>query len=304
MIDICEVIRRKAVVAGAEQWLDELPALVGHLERQWAITVGRPLAGGTEAFVAEATTTDGRPVVLKLLLPWSRDAALHEITALRLANGEGCVAILRDDPEVGALLLERLGPSLFELGVPIGRRHEILCDTAARVWRRGPACGLPTGADRARTLAAFITETWEKVDRACSVQAIDHALACAQRREAAHDDERAVLVHGDVHQLNALQAGAQFKLIDPDGIVAEAEYDLGVLMRGDPVELLEDADPRQRARWLATRMGLDAVAIWEWGVIERVSTALHCEQIDLQPLGRETLAAVDAVAGLDIENLP
>jgi streptomycin 6-kinase len=46
------------------------------------------------------------------------------------------------------------------------------------------------------------------------------------------------------------------------------------------------------------------VAIWEWGVIERVSTALHCEQIDLQPLGRETLAAVDAVAGLDIENLP
>jgi streptomycin 6-kinase len=300
LISVPEVLRRKAAVAGAEQWLDDLPALVSHLEQQWAITVGRPLAGGTEAFVAEATTTDGHTVVLKLLLPTSRNSARHEITALRLADGEGCVALLRDDPEAGALLLERLGPSLFELGVPIARRLEILCDTAARVWRRAPACGLPTGAERARTLAAFISETWEEVDRPCSVQVIDHALACARRREAAHDDERAVLVHGDVHQLNALRAGAQFKLVDPDGIVAEAEYDLGVLMRGDPVELLEDADPRERARWLARRTGLDAVAIWEWGVVERVASGLHCEQIDLQPLGRETLAAAEAVAGLDL----
>ncbi len=300
MISVPDVLRRKAVAVGAESWLDDLPTLVSHLEQRWAITVGQPFAGGTEAYVAEATTSDGQAVVLKLLLPRSRNAALHEITALRLADGEGCVALLRDDPEVGGLLLERLGPSLFELGVPIARRHEILCDTAARVWRRAPACGLPTGADRARSLAAFIAETWEKVDRACSVQAIDHALACARRREAAHDDERAVLVHGDVHQMNALQAGTQFKLVDPDGIVAEAEYDLGVLMRGDPVELLADADPRERARWLAGRTGLDATAIWEWGVIERVSTGLHCEEIDLQPLGRETLAAADAVANVDM----
>jgi streptomycin 6-kinase len=33
-----------------------------------------------------------------------------------------------------------------------------------------------------------------------------HALACAERRVAAHDDERAVLVHGDAHEWNALQA--------------------------------------------------------------------------------------------------
>jgi hypothetical protein len=35
---------------------------------------------------------------------------------------------------------------------------------------------------------------------------VDHALACATRRQEAHDDERAVLVHGDVHQWNALRA--------------------------------------------------------------------------------------------------
>ena len=141
--------------------------------------------------------------------------------------------------------------------------------------------------------------SWEELGRPCSEKTVDHALACAVRRAQAHRDERAVLVHGDVHQLNALQDDGGFKLIDPDGLLAEAEYDLGVFMRGDPVELL-GGDPAGRARWLAARTGLDLVAIWEWGVVERLSTGLLCTRIHLQPLGRDTLAAAEAVAGLMI----
>ncbi|MDP2290133.1 MAG: hypothetical protein Q8M22_03030 [Actinomycetota bacterium] len=78
-------------------------------------------------------------------------------------------------------------------------------------------------------------------------------------------------------------------------MLAEAEYDLGVLMREDPVELLADG-PMQRAQWLAARTGLDATAIWEWGVIERVSTGLLCTQIGLEPVGRQMLHAADVVS--------
>lgn len=295
VINISEVLRNHAVTADAGQWLDELPALLGDLERQWDITLGRPLAGASEAYVVEATTSTGQPAVLKVLIPLSGDLARHEITALRLADGRGCVALLRDDPEVGAMLLERLGPALYELGLPTGRRHNILCDTATKFWRPAPDSGLPTGADRARRLAAFVTESWEKLNHPCSERAIDDALDCARRRAAGHDDERAVLVHGDVHQLNALQAGDGFKFVDPDGLLAEPECDLGTVMRGDPVELLQ-GEPQQRARRLAARTGLDATAIWEWGVIERLASGLHCTAIGVQPLGRQTLAAADAVA--------
>jgi streptomycin 6-kinase len=296
---IPDILRRHATAAGVEAWLDELPAVVRHLEQRWNITVGGPFSGATEAYVVPATTVDGQAVVLKVLLPSNPNGARYEMTALRLAGGEGCVALLRDDPDLGALLLERLGLSLFSLGRPVAQRLEILCDTVTRMWRVAPDCGLPTGADRARTRGAFIAQTWEMLDRPCSEQAIDHALDCAQRRERAHDAERAVLVHGDVHQLNALRAGEDFKLIDPDGVLAEPECDLGTLMRGDPIELL-DGDPRQRARWLAARTGLDPIAMREWGVLERVASGLHCQEIDLQPLARQTLAAVDAVAGLDM----
>jgi streptomycin 6-kinase len=78
-------------------------------------------------------------------------------------------------------------------------------------------------------------------------------------------------------------------------LLADAEYDIGIVMREDPVELL-DGDPHERARRLAARVGLDASAIWEWGVVERVSTGLLCTRIDLQPVGREMLTTADHVA--------
>lgn len=233
--------------------------------------------------------------MLKLLVPRAGDAAKNEIAVLSLTNGDGCARLLREDVARGALLVERLGRSLYELALPIGQRHEILCSTAARVWRPAPGCGLPTGAAKGRWLVDLITMTWEELNRPCSERAVDYALACAALRIEAHDDERAVLVHGDVHQWNALEAKHGFKLVDPDGLLAEAEYDMGILMREDPSELLY-GDPRDRARWLAARCGLDATAIWEWGVVERVSTALLCTKIDLQPVGREMLAVADRVA--------
>jgi streptomycin 6-kinase len=290
-----EVVRRKALAGGGAAWLAGLPALVAELEREWSLTVGGVYGGATEAFVAEATLDDGTRAVLKLLVPRVGDAAGHEITVLRLTNGEGCVRLLRSDAARGALLLERLGPSLYELALPLARRHEILCSAAERVWRPAPDCGLPSGAEKGRWLVDFITTAWEELHRPCSERAVDYALSCAARRIAAHDDERAVLVHGDVHQWNALQAGAGFKLVDPDGLLAEAEYDLGILMREDPVELLH-GDPRERAGWLAACTGLDAAAIWEWGAVERVSTGLLCTRVGLQPVGRQMLAAAERVS--------
>lgn len=294
MIDVPPVVRNKAVLAGATQWLDHLPDLVAEIERDWRVVVGRVLAGGTEALVAEATTDDGTEAVLKLLIPRPGDAAKNEITVLRLANGDGCAQLLRHDEGRSALLLEFLGPSLNDLGLPFAQRQEILCAAASRVWRPAPDSGLPTGADKGRWLVEFIQRTWVELDRPCTERAIDYALDAAARRIAAHDDERAVLVHGDVHEWNALQATDGFKLVDPDGLLAEAEYDLGVLMREDPLDLPE-GDPHERARWLAARTGLDATAIWEWGAVERVSTGLVCTSINLQPIGHQMLAVADRV---------
>jgi streptomycin 6-kinase len=292
MFEIPAVVREKATAVGAQAWLDDLPALVSAIELDWGIVAGRVYRDSTEALVAEATCADGTPAVLKLLVPRDRDAAAHEATVLRLAAGDGCPRLLREDVARGALLLERLGRSLHELGLPASRRHEILVVAAARIWRPAAECGLPTGADKARWLAEFIATMWEELDRPCSQRAVEHALACATRRGDAHRDESAVLVHGDVHEWNALESAGGFKLVDPDGLLAEAEYDLGIIMREDPLE----GHLHERARWLAQRTGLDVIAIWEWGVVERVSTGLLGTRVGLQPIAGQMLAAANQLA--------
>src|SRR5262245_40603861 len=173
MVEIPEVVRNKAIAHGAAAWLDALPALVDDLAREWSLTLGPSLPGGTEAYVVSATrTNDGRHCVLKLGIPRAGDHTANEATVLRLAGGDGCARLLRADVDRDALLLERLGPSLFDLGVPIRPRHEILCATAARVWRSAPDAGLPSGAAKGRLLAAFIVEKWEQLDRPCTERAV------------------------------------------------------------------------------------------------------------------------------------
>jgi streptomycin 6-kinase len=97
--------------------------------------------------------------------------------------------------------------------------------------------GLPSGAGEARWLSEFIAATWEEVNRPCSRRVVDQDLAFAETREAAFDPEAAVLVHGDDHSANALQAPGhppsppRFKPADPDGLLTEPAYDLAIPMR-------------------------------------------------------------------------
>jgi streptomycin 6-kinase len=297
VVEVPPIVRAKAKVAGADAWLRGLSDLVAALESEWGIRVGDVYEDGTEAFVAAVTTGDGTAAVLKLLVPRRSGDADHEIVVLRRCAGEGCVALLRDDPARGALLLERLGPPLSELGLPVDERQEILCATARKVWRPAEGLGLPTGAVKARWLSEWIERAWESLGRPCRREAVDYALQCSLSRERAYDPERAVLVHGDVHQWNALRAGRGFKLVDPDGLMAEPEYDLGIVMREDPTELMA-GDPWARAVRLAALTDTDATAIWEWGVVERVSTGLLGAQIGMQPVADQMLRAAELVAAL------
>jgi streptomycin 6-kinase len=117
------------------------------------------------------------------------------------------------------------------------------------------------------------------------------ALDCLNRRRLAHDDRSAVLVHGDIHEMNALRVSdGSYKLIDPAGLRAEPACDLGTIVRGHP-DLGDDL--RARAEQLASRTGVEATAIWEWGTIHRVVSGVYACSIGFQPLGDLLLAEAD-----------
>src|SRR4029079_3865436 len=86
-----------------------------------------------------------------------------------------------------------------------------------------------------RECRAWLPGRWEETGRACSEATVEDAFACMDRRRRAHDDRHAVLVHGDVHDLNVLQAAdGTDKLLDPAGLRAERACDLGTIIRCNP----------------------------------------------------------------------
>jgi streptomycin 6-kinase len=292
MLDIPAEVRNKVIADGNAGWLDELPSVVGSLAQEWSLTIGTTLRGGHAALVVEATLAEGTAAVLKVGVPGTRRELTFEATALRLADGDGCANLMRVDLDRGALLLERLGAALYDVVPDPGARHDILCDVAVRCWRPvGPDVDLPTGADKAREYSELLPRLWEETGEACSRATFEDALACMERRRRAHDDRHSVLVHGDVHDFNVLRAvDGTFKLIDPVGLRAERACDLGTIIRCNPEA---GDDLHARAKRLAARTGVDAVAIWEWGTIHRVIGGLYSRKIGLQPFGDLVLAEAD-----------
>jgi streptomycin 6-kinase len=303
------MVRQTALSHGASgrRWLDGLSALVTEVEHDWGITVGATMSGGTASYVAEATTAEGAAAVIKLAMP-AEFAALgdfsSEIRTLMIADGNGCARLLHHDEARRALLIERLGRQLNDLGLPVRSQLEIICATLPLLWNAplGDTL-LQSGADKGRWLADDIASAWEELGRPCSSQVIDRALSFADNRIETFDPERAVLVHGDAHGWNTLEesrGSSRFKFVDPDGLIAEREYDLAIPMREFNDELLSgDAllIGQERCRFLSRLTNTDARAIWEWGFIERVSSSLLLKKEGHDQLANDFLHVAEVWAG-------
>jgi streptomycin 6-kinase len=304
-VEVSEVVRGVALAQGpeGEAWLAGLDATVAEIVGRWDLTLGAQMEGGTASWVTEVTRADGTPAVLKLALPLGEFGDLeHEARVLELADGRGCVRLFDQDLPVGALLLERLGGLLHDQGLPTHEQIDAICDAVGLLWT-APVAGVdfPGLTAKGPWLAERTEQWWEELGHPCSRDVIDRALAYIERRLAADDPSRAVLLHGDAHPWNTLvdPVHGGHRLIDPDGLLGDPEYDLAIIMREMTDELVAGdalALGLARARYLADRTGLDIDRIWEWGYVERVSTGLLCLVDGMDVVGRDFLTVAEAWA--------
>lgn len=282
-LDVPDLVHQRAVASGqiGVDWLEQLPTIVEHLADAWSLTVGSPFAGGTAAYVVAVVDRTGTDRVLKIAMPLLDDVdAFHRsVRTHELAGGHGCAELIRSDPSSLAMLLERLGPNLDELGFELPQLLDTIADTLRDFWRPvDDPEGLIDGPTKAAWLIDFIVATWETLERPCDRIVIDRALEYCAQRANAFDADTAVLVHGDAHGWNTLAAAdGRFKFVDPEGVVSEPAHDLAVPMReynepllaGDTARLT-----RERAEHLGVSCDVDPEAVWQWGFVERVSTGL------------------------------
>lgn len=285
-----DIAANKLATLGDEgvAWLDSFDATVDDFASQWGFRVEESLDGGSQAFVATVTLDSGEPAVFKLVLPDMRGVGRwsKECSVMVAAQGNGYARVFAHDLERKALLMERLGAPLDESGLSVDEQIDVICRTLSP-WARPPdGVDIETGAEKAAWLSESIDAMWHEVDHPCSEAAVRQAQEYCARRIAAYDPATAVLVHGDAHQNNLLRAAdGTYRMIDPDPLLAEPAADLAVPMRDWNQELLDTGDPLRAVQARAARIseltGVAIEPIWEWGFMERMSTALYCHTLGI-----------------------
>jgi streptomycin 6-kinase len=271
------------------------------------LTLGEQRSGGTASIVIEATTADGEDAVLKLCVP-GLDPTFSELRVLLAANGRGYARALRHDKSREAILLERLGPRLADLDMSFDRQLEAICSSLLVAWAPLPEGeAFTTGAEKARNLADFIATAWRDLGRPCAEKTVRTACAYAEMRHDAFDPDRAVLSHGDAHAWNLLVdphgGPGTYRFVDPDGLFVERAYDLGISIRELGTELLAgDAvgGGHRVCRQLASLTGVEAAAIWQWGLVERTANGLLWLKHGMPDLARDQLIVADAWAAAGV----
>ena|SRR5690348_163139 len=311
LVRVPRLVQQRVLHLGqrGERWLAELPEVIAHLEHTWSLTVdvGQALTGGTGSYVARARAAEGGEAILKIAIPEVGFA--DELRVLASAQGHGYVRLLADDRACEAMLLEALGPPMASLALPPERQIALLCQMLRQAWQAPRPAGLVVTPDdeKAGQLARMVSRVWEDLGHPCSERVVRKALRYAERRAAAFDLKRCVVVHGDPHPWNALRmlaprvgAEAGFVFVDPVGFLADPAYDLGVVLRDWCEQLLATGSTgaaaalaRRYCALLSAQTGIEETAIWEWGFLERVSSGLYCLELGIEALGRPFLQTAE-----------
>ncbi len=197
-----------------------------HLARWGLIADGEPIA--THSSDLLPVRRDGLPAMLKIA---REDEECWGWLALDYWGGDGAARVLAREGH--ALLLERaMGPLSLSRMVHVGRDDEasrILCAVAAKLH-----------APRARPRpAALITldEWFAPLAPVARAQGGIIAAAAAVARSLLADPRDVVVLHGDLHHDNVLDAeGRGWIAVDPKRLLGERTFDFANLLRNPDVE--------------------------------------------------------------------
>jgi streptomycin 6-kinase len=249
-------------------YVQALPALITRMAERWSLCVEPLFAVIRFNYVAPASRSDGTRCVLKL----SRfvDETRNEIAALQLWDGDGAARLLEVEPDLGALVLERLEPGTLLTQVAHTDDDAatlIAAGVVRQLWRSVPAShglrSLDSWCDAYQRNRAAFTDHPSDLP-----SALFHRADDLRRDLLASTGEPSVL-HGDLHHYNILRAErAAWLAIDPKGLVGDRCFDVCQFLRNP--RHMTTAVSRRRLDILCSELGLDRQRTKAWCLVHAV----------------------------------
>ncbi len=245
-------------------WLVGLPTVVAELRQRWELTLDDPFQpGGQTSWVAPATDTRGRDLVIKV--GWWHPEAAHEAAGLRTWNGDGAVLVHDEwsDDRTTALLLERCMPgTALSIHMPEAEQDIVIAQLLRRLWHQHPD-GLPF-----RPLHDMCSAWADEFERDLARRPgwMDSGLARAGIelfQMLPKEAGESVLLCTDLHAGNVLTARREpWLVIDPKPHVGDRTFDALQHMLNCSERLTQD--PRRFTRRMAQLLDLDTDRLDLW----------------------------------------
>jgi streptomycin 6-kinase len=254
-------------------WLDDLPALIRHLETAWSISVEDPFPSVEFNYVAAATDGLGQQVVIKISPPFDNTEIFSEAKFLGTLNGNGAVWLLAEDRERRAILVERAIPGASLTELYDGNELEAI----------GPAINV------LRTITAEppddLTDTIDLDDWFDGLTRYNETAFPARYAKRALDiyadlsgNAKRQYLHGDFHPSNVVSGTREwFLAIDPKGMIGPIGYDIAVFLNNFHWWHEERTDVRARSKVAVEKFsdgfGISSSDLRRWAFAQMVLSA-------------------------------
>nr|WP_319384839.1 aminoglycoside phosphotransferase family protein [uncultured Roseibium sp.] len=253
--------------AGRE-WLNRLPVLFEAARTRFNLqSVGQPFTGGYVSLVLPARRGH-EDVVLKL--QFVHRETRHEADALRLWNGKGACRLLDQDPDLGALLLERCRPGRYLADATDTDQLSILADLLRKLLVPARAPFTPLNEEAAAWMSS-IEKDWRDAEKPCEKRLVDAAVAAVN--DFGSEETPSVILHQDLHGHNILSAEREpWLAIDPKPLAGDPAFALSPIVRSFEFGHTQEASLYRLDR-LSEELELDRERARLWTIAQTMAWA-------------------------------
>lgn len=263
-----------------KKWLNDLPNMIELLCAHWQLTQITPVDNMSYHFVAKAKTQTNEDAVLKI--GFDKKSVTSEKEALLYFNGHGMVRLLDYHAQYHAMLLQQAIPG-YSLRSIYPKDFDIVvsayCDVM-KILHNRPEVSHPNFPHISDWLIAL-----DNVDKwLLPPQLVDQAITLKNSLLSSSKNE--TLLHGDLHLDNILRQNDGWIVIDPKGVIGEAEFEAAAFDFIHPIEM-NNIEVKslflQRATLLSLKSQLDLKRLTDWVFVRLVLSAVWAIEDDSDP---------------------
>jgi streptomycin 6-kinase len=268
-----------------KKWIEELPVRIESICHQWQLIVDGPVMSGYTG-LAIPVRRKNEAYILKVY--WRDMDTDTAPLALKIWNGRGAVKVKAHEPELGAVLLEKLDPKKSLEGIEIGKAIIIAGQLLRRLAIPAPST-MRSLRNMSADMIAAMQQRWDQYDYPFPRRLLAEACEWADQLGS---KSQYLMTDYDLHYTDILAGKREpWLMIDPKAIAGDPEFGLAQLMwsRLEEIELSKGIEYHFRAlvdaadlnycmarKWTIVR----CVDYWLWGLtVGLTNDPVRCSKI-------------------------